>query len=214
MRVRLQILGRKFDYPTDIATPQDILLLREEIKEIDTSNPCKICGHCCNFPESRISRIFLSKFELNRIKKILPPKRENLFDRNRIRINSRNDCVFLEDKKCGIQNEKPLICRAYPYYKIGEQKFQCKIKLLFPPHNLYQHPQFIKYLLLVAHDTASFIERRNPNISAIDLEDILTYINGLKNKFIPLDLISCTQTDGANLIEVFYFLNVLWLYFL
>jgi Fe-S-cluster containining protein len=136
------------------------------------------------------------------------------FNRNRIRINSSHDCVFLDDRKCIIHNEKPLLCRAYPYYKIHKQKFQCRMNLTFSPHNIYQNPKFVKYLLLVAHDTLSYIHGRKHNISATDLDAILIYLNGLKNKFIPIENIDYNQTKGASLTEIFYFLNILWLYFL
>ena len=86
--------------------------------------------------------------------------------------------------------------------------------LAFAPKNIYFNQKFIKYLLLTAHDTISYIKRRKAEITMADLLEVQSYIKSLKNNFIPLEDLKLIKSKGASLKELFYFLNVLWLYFL
>jgi len=100
----------------------------EELASIikDVGFCCTLCGKCCT--KEFNSHVFLLRDDLKRAKEkypdmIAPAPYFEVCDNNgcfyvsgyALKIKENGDCVFLEDKKCRIYDDRFLICRIYPY---------------------------------------------------------------------------------------------------
>lgn len=115
------ILGKKeledlYKYPSK--------MLVDIIKEVGFS--CECCAKCCSNEFN--DHVFVLNVEVIRIKSIIPEvlipapyfefcDNNGVFYVSGYSLATRNDgtCVFLENKRCKIYVDRPMICRLYPY---------------------------------------------------------------------------------------------------
>lgn len=94
------------------------------IKEVGFS--CNLCGRCCTHEFN--DHVFLLDGDVERVKLIrpdalVPAPYFDLCDREgefyvsgyALRSKENGNCIFLEDRRCTIYNERFSICRIYPY---------------------------------------------------------------------------------------------------
>lgn len=103
------------------------------VKEVlENQQECKICGSCCNFGSG-----IIVKEEVKKIAKFLGISEKELKEKylEGVRLYNKDmmrpkfekpfgKCVFLEDKKCGIHEVKPLHCMVACCGEKGEQNDQ------------------------------------------------------------------------------------------
>ncbi|MEM3403392.1 MAG: YkgJ family cysteine cluster protein [Nitrososphaeria archaeon] len=84
---------------------------------------CLLCGKCCRDQPNRKRRILLTDYDLERIKK-LKVKTDFFKDVEPIgafkyqMLQKDGKCVFLSFGRCMIYEDRPLICRFYPFAMI------------------------------------------------------------------------------------------------
>lgn len=82
---------------------------------------CRLCANCCKDSPTRIRRILFTEYDLKRIQRL-----ELKIDFYHISehsigpyfyemVKKNGSCIFLTDNKCSIYNDRPLICRFYPF---------------------------------------------------------------------------------------------------
>ncbi len=88
---------------------------------------CTRCSRCCRFEPGYV---FLSKTEIGKISNFLGITREEFLKtycrrvwlEGEVRISLKEkenyDCIFWNDGECIIYNERPLQCRAFPFWKV------------------------------------------------------------------------------------------------
>lgn len=102
---------------------------------------CRRCRTCCNN-----KRIIPDEAETERIGARLGISREELRESlldpadGSIRLKPNGDCVFLDERGCGIHPARPLVCRLFPLGVVWDEEGREK----FGPMPL--HPDCLGYL--------------------------------------------------------------------
>ncbi|MBI4095676.1 MAG: YkgJ family cysteine cluster protein [DPANN group archaeon] len=79
----------------------------------DTKFACTMCGKCCFFTKETLEKFSVEKFGW--------------------KLKEDGSCQHLTaDKKCGIYEKRPLICRLYPFFINEEELAKGKVSLLLP----------------------------------------------------------------------------------
>ena len=85
---------------------------------------CTECGQCCSNPEGFVT---ITEVEATAIAKQLSLSREDFLQqftmRNdeaegliELKSHANGDCIFLDNERCTVYEQRPLQCRTYPFW--------------------------------------------------------------------------------------------------
>ncbi|MFP3951635.1 MAG: YkgJ family cysteine cluster protein [Candidatus Bathyarchaeia archaeon] len=81
---------------------------------------CTNCGACCRNPEDRDRRILLLPTDISRLRGVIESEFYNTVEGREPfvaeMVKSDGKCVFLGADGCEIYDNRPLICRTYPFW--------------------------------------------------------------------------------------------------
>lgn len=95
---------------------------------------CRLCGECCSGPANEV---LVSPSEIERLMKVTGFSREKIaepypewitFPDGRsytfgwvLKRDEDTNCIFLKEKKCQVYEDRPHLCRTYPFMLDGEE---------------------------------------------------------------------------------------------
>jgi len=93
---------------------------------------CLLCGKCCRDQPNRKRRILLTDYDLERIKK--SQVKVNFYKEvepigafKYQMLQKDGECVFLSSGRCTIYEDRPLICRFYPFAMIKGDSYTFQV---------------------------------------------------------------------------------------
>ena len=92
---------------------------------------CKLCGNCCGDMPGRERKILLTEKDLKRIKVSSLVTDNSFFKKNMLEngpykyemVKTNGNCIFLSSKRCSIYQNRPMICRFYPFTLIEDKGY-------------------------------------------------------------------------------------------